>query len=146
MERQRFELDAAIERLLGKNLREKLHQHVLKEELGLVSRKAGLPRTRLSELLHRKRPLSLYYLIKLLDSGVITMKELLKGVDLVREPIGIVRYIRLLARLEDEDMLKDESKRVQEALSRQSGLRDRMLQAFMEAPDRLSDALRLLGY
>jgi hypothetical protein len=84
--------------------------------------------------------------MKFLDGGIVTMAELLKGVDLEREPIAIARYIRVLASLEDDEIMKGQDTRIRDALQKQHTLRDRMLQAFMDAPDKLSDALKLLGY
>ena len=146
MDGQRSGLDAALHRLLGPKLRQKLLEYVRNEELGLAARKCQLPRARLSELLHQRRPLTLYYLMKFLDGGIVTMADLLKGVDLERDPIKTAKYIRFLASFEDDEVLKAQNRKMQKALRGQPALRDRMLQAFVDAPDRLSDALKLLGY
>lgn len=146
MDGQRSSLDSALNRLLGPQLRRKLQEYVYKEELGLASRKVQLPRARLSELLHQRRPLTLYYLMKCLDGGIVTMAELLKGVDLEKEPISTAKYIRFLASFEDDGVIKEQNRKMRKALEAQPALRDRMLQAFVDAPDRLSDALKLLGF
>jgi hypothetical protein len=147
------ELDSAIERLLGPPIRKALLEYVRKEELGLAARKCHLPRARLSEILHQKRPLSLYYLIKFLDGGIVTMKQMLTKIKIEQEPIRIGRYLKWLALLESTpgylekiDLKGKDGKTLQQALDERPQLRDRCFQAYLDAPGKLSDALKLIGF